>query len=227
MAYSSKLCNPTPFPAKLNWSCGINIRIEPFGSADLTMQQMDDFRDGKPGSAAVKSVLDHYGLFLYDTDRPYDNQALEALKRSVAAKKSQYNAGYQNLVDRRSAAGIAPDKKALESTLEQMGFVRLRNEIETLQKGIKILQKAVGNEPEQMRRAQYDPARTLFFTDPPKEFPSVAAMNFFLDENPDIKAKHEAFKERDKAPTSDTAEEALELRRAFKASEGENEVDDG
>lgn len=195
MAYSSKLCNPTPFPVKLNWNKGVNIKIGAFGAAELTMQQMDDFRPGKAGSADVKSVLDYYGLFLLDSDRPYDNQALEALRRAHDAKKAQYDAAVRNITDRRAAAGVAPNEDALEETLRQMGLVELRRKIEVLQEAVQRFRKVVGDKPEQSLRRQLDPKRTVFVLEPPEEFPSVAAMEFFLDQNPEVKAKHQAWKE--------------------------------
>lgn len=194
MANAAKLCNPTPFRVDLPWHRGINILIEPFGDTNLTMQQMDDYRPGKAGSADARSVLDYHGLFLLDTDRPYDNQALEALQRSHRAKKGQYEEVVKNLHMQRAKSGIAPNEAAFDENLKQLGYERLHNEVLQLEEAIKAFQKAVGTGPEKSTRPQYDPNRTVMVTEPPREFPSVAAMNFFLDQNPEIKAKHEALK---------------------------------
>lgn len=194
MALASKLCNPTPFKVELPWHRGISIHVEPFGSAELTMQQMDDYRPGKPGSEKVRLVLEYYGLFLLDADRPYDNQALEALERSYKAKKTQYDEAVQSFQKQRAQSGIAPNEDALEETLRQMGLVGLREQVEQLKKAISKFKSVVGEKPERSMRPQFDPARTVMCLDPPREFPSVAAMEFFLDSNPDIKAKHVAFK---------------------------------
>ena len=193
-SFTSRLCNPTPFHVMFEWSAGIRIRIEPFGEKDLTMAQMDDFRPGKPGSAAVQAVLDTFGIFLLDIDRPYDNQALDALRRSHGAKKAQYDAAHRNLVSSRAAAGVAPDEDALEETLKQMGLVRLRGEVDVLAKAVESFTKVVASNDAASTRAQFDPKRTVFVTDPPREFPSVAAMDFFLDQNPSVATKHKAFK---------------------------------
>ena len=193
-SFTSRLCNPTPFPVVFEWAAGIRIRIEPFGDFDLTMSQTDDYRPGKPGSAAVQAVLDTFGIFLLDIDRPYDNQALDALRRSHGAKKSQYDAAHRNLVSSRAAAGVAPDEDALEETLSQMGLVRLRGEINTLARAVKTLEKVVSAADTASTRSQFDPKRTVFVMDNPREFPSVASMNFFLEENPKIAVKHKAFK---------------------------------
>ena len=220
MAYSAKLCNPTPYPVKLDWDRGIRIKIEPFGATELTMQQMDDFRPGKPGSADVKQTLDYYGLFLLDSDRPYDNQALEAVRRAHAAKKAQYDAGVRNITDRRSASGIAPNEEALEETLSQMGYTALREKVETLKKQAAAFEAVVGAQPERTQRQQLDPKRTVFILDPPREFPSVASMEFFLEGNPEIKAKHTAFHAQ-AAGDADAPTVPIESVQRFVASGGE------
>ncbi len=196
MSYTAKLCNPTPFAIKLPWDRGVKIMIEAFGSAELTMQQMDDFRPGKPGSADVKSTLDYYGLFLLDSDRPYDNQAVEALRRSHDAKKAQYTAAVRNITDRRAAAGVAPNEDALAETIDQMGYKELDRKIQILKQAVETFKDAIGDTPEQNLRVQLDPARTVFVMDPPREFPSVAAMEFFLKQNDEINAKHIGFNQQ-------------------------------
>lgn len=192
MAFVNRLCNPTPWDAKLNWERGVNLRVPAFGHVDLTMQQMDDFRDGKPGSEAVMSTLDFFGLFLFDADRPYDNQAVEALKRMHAARKTRYNDAVNAITRRRTSEGVQSNPELLEELLQQHGYAQLRDSIGVLAEQIKGLEKVVTTE-ERSTRQKFDPARTVFVTDPPREFPSVAAMNFFLDRNPEIKAKHVAF----------------------------------
>lgn len=195
MAYTAKLANPTPWEVKLDWDRGIKIRIPAFGDTVLTMAQLDDFRDGKPGSEAVLEVLNYHGLFVVDSDRPYDNQALEAIQRAYTAKKAQFDSAVRNLTDRRAAAGVAPNEEALEETLRQQGLLTLRDKVQTLAEQIKKLTEAVGPVRDRVLRQPLDPSRTVFVMDPPRQFPSVAAMNFFLDmeENREIKAEHERF----------------------------------
>lgn len=195
MAFSARLCNPTPWKVELNYDRGVVIVVPEFGSAELTMQQMDDFRPGKAGSAEVRQMLDYHGLFLLDTDRSYDVQALEVLKRTYVAKKAQYDAAVQRLTDRRAAAGIRPDEDALEEVLKQMGYgeAGLRGQIKEIKEGIAKFE-AVVKAQDPTSGPKYDPARTVMVLNPPREFPSVAAMEFFLDRNPEIKAKHEAKK---------------------------------
>ncbi len=195
MAFSAKLMNPTPWDAKVDWSAAIKLRIPAFGDAPLTMGQMDDFRGDKAGSENVRENLDWDGLFLEDSDRPYDNQALEALKRCRKAKKARYDSAIQRLRDTRAATGVHADEEALEETLRIHGFVTLREKIETLEEQIKLLEVRV--KPEESAHKQVDPTRTVLVTDPPRQFPSVAAMEFFLDMNPEIKALHQAHKLRE------------------------------
>lgn len=190
MAFAAKLMNPTPWDVKVDWDRGIKIRVPAFGDAQITMQQMDDYRGNKPGSEAVNETLNYDGLFLLDADRPYDNQALEALKRCYAARKMHYDGAVRRIREARATAGIPNDESAFEETLEQHGYVTLRKKVAVLQKQISQLESAV--KPERSVREQLDPARTLFVTNPPRQFPSVAAMEFFLDQNPEIAAEHEA-----------------------------------
>jgi hypothetical protein len=194
MALSAKLVNPTPWDAELNWDRGVDIKIPAFDETVLTMAQMDDYRGDKPGSEAVRETVDTFGLFLSDSDRSYDHQALEALKRCRLKKKAHFDAAYRLLVDRRAAAGIRPDDDALEETLKQMGLATVRDQVKTLDTMISKLENAVG--PERTVREQLDPARTIFALNPPRQFASVSAMEFFLDEHPDVKAEHEAFQKR-------------------------------
>jgi hypothetical protein len=213
-SYTTKLCNSTPFAVKLNYSAAIRIRIEPFGSKELTMEQMDDLRPGKPGSAAVKSVLDTFGVFLLDVDRPYDSQALDALRLSHRARKAQYDAAHQNLISSRAASGIAPNEEALEETLKQMGLTNVRDEVAILASAIKKFEKVVAKASASSARAQFDPKRTVFVTDPPREFPSVAAMEFFLESSPEIAARHKAFRMREDG-ASEPMPEVSESTQAF------------
>jgi hypothetical protein len=180
----------------LAWNKGVKIRIQPFSSTDLTMQQMDDYRPGKPGSPTVQQILDYHGLFLLNLDRSYDHQALEALKRSHAAKLAQHTAAVKNIRDQRAAAGVPPNEEALQEIFETMGQATLKRKIDKLAEAIKTFEAAIGDQPELTSRQQLDPKRTVFVMDPPQEFPSVAAMEFFLsmEENAEIRARHLAFK---------------------------------
>jgi len=196
MAKIARLCNPTPWDVKLPWDKGVMINVPGFGHADLTMQQMDDFRGNKPGSEEVDKVLDFFGLFLLDSDRPYDNQALEALERSLNIKNAELNERINHLRGQRSFAGVKDTDEAFEETLKQMGLTGLRLKVETLKNQINKLKEIVGPERERVLRPQLDPKRTIFVLNPPREFPSIAAMEFFLEQNPEIAAKHKSYQEQ-------------------------------
>lgn len=221
MAYASRLCNPTPWKVELPWDRGQVIVIPEFGYADLTSQQMDDYKPGKPGSAEVRATLDYYGLFLLDTDRTYDAQALDALRKSRKARKDQYDAAVQRLQDNRAAANMQPNAEALEDTLRMMGQVEIREKVKALDEAITKFTKVVAASGDSNLRAQLDPARTVFVLDPPREFPSVAAMEFFLDKNPAIREKHEASK--NKGPARGIAA----MSDAQKFLKAENKEQDG
>jgi hypothetical protein len=195
--------NPTPWDVKLDYDRGIRIRIPAFGSVDLSMQQMDDYRPGKPGSEAVAAIMDTYGVFLFDSDRSYDNQALEALKRNVRVLSDQYKATERRLRDQRSAQGINPDEKALKATLVELGYGTVQEKIATLEEQIQKYEQVVSESTGSVR-AKLDPARTVFVMNPPREFPSVAAMEFFLaqPENAELKTKHEGFISRQNAEST-------------------------
>jgi len=168
MAYSAKLCNPTPWDAVIDWDRGVRIRIPAFGETNLTMQQMDDFRGDKPGSEEIQNTLDAIGVFLFDSDRPYDNQAVEALERMYRAKKAQFDDAHRNLLASRSAQGIAPNDEALEETLKQMGLATLRDKIGVLKDQAKRYREEIG--PETRIREKLDPSRTIFVLDLPSTF---------------------------------------------------------
>lgn len=201
MSLTAKLANPTPWNVELPYEKGICIVIPAFGFTNLTMQQLDDMRGGKPGSEAINLILDYDGLFLVDSDRPYDHQALAALKRCHRAKKAQHDEAVKDLMGKRAAAGVGKDPEALEETLRLCGQTALRSKVNDLVEQITAYEKAIGSDGERAVRQKLDPARTVFVMDPPTEYPSVAAMNFFLDrpENAEIKNRHLAYREAQNA----------------------------
>lgn len=193
MALSAKLCNPTPFPVRLRWHKGIDIMIPPMGDTTLSPIQMEDFRPGKPGSATVQQEIEIYGIFLYDTDRDYDEQALEALQRCLRARKIRYEEAVKSMRDRRAAEGSAPSEELLEQLIVSFGFDKQRDQIAILEKQVKELQKVVSSRQTKTEDIEFDPL-TVYVLDPPRKFPSEAQLNFFLDlpGNEQIKAQHQA-----------------------------------
>lgn len=193
MAIQNKLCNPTPFDVEIPYEKGIVIKIPAFGATELTMQQMDDYRDGKPGSENVQENLDYYGLFLLDADRPYNNQALRALKASLRAKEERLRDVRTNIQSR--SINLPQGGADPETQLITMGFGTLIQQTEILKEQIAYLEKSVVDDEGGRAVKQLDPNRTIFVMNPPTEFPSKEAMGFFLNlpQNAAIKEAHEAF----------------------------------
>lgn len=202
MNLSNRLCNPTPFPVELRWHAGIEICIEPDGFVDLDVNQMDDFRQGKPGSEEVQLTMQQLGIFLRDADRSYEAQALEAIEGAISMKMARYNEVVQNLRRTRAASGLHDSDEAFEETLVQMGVARLREDTEVLKSRAKFLRPHVEDEAAKTAvHQQFDPERTLVFLDPPKVFPTKLSMQMFLNDpgNAAIKAEYEEWLEAHEA----------------------------
>lgn len=192
MAIIAKLCNPTPFDAEIHYQAGRVLNIPAFGELALTIQQMDDYRDDKPGSEDALEDLIFWGVFLKNDDRTYEDQALESVKKALNYKRTRFNEGVKNLqrLEQRRPGGGNTDEKELVKIL---GFEKIEHEIKTLEKLEKHYQAAVTETGGRRVRDQYDPTRTVFIPDQkPKVFPTPAAMAWFLDqpENKTIKTYH-------------------------------------
>jgi hypothetical protein len=194
MNFNSRLCNPTGEEVKINWHAGINIRIRPDDFIDLNYRQMEDFQDGKPGSEEMKETMNHYGIFIRDPDRVYENQALEALNLAYRSRKAQFDAAAADLRKRRAAEGLPTDPEAFEATLDHMGYGSYRKRMNAIFARIKFLERHVASEKVKIRQ-EIDPERTLIFLNPPKVFVTKMALQMFLaDEgNEEIKEKYESW----------------------------------
>jgi len=192
--FSNKLCNPTPFPNMKKWERGIEITIPPFGSVDLTINQVNDFRAGQPGSEAVREELDSKGWFLLDPDRSYEIQALEAVRRCIKKLTDQLNGVVTRLQESMAQMG-QKEPEIVEERMRLLGYgdKGMKGKIEGLKKLEKRYAEIVEEQSAQVMERPFDPTKTLFVTPGPQEFPSIAALEFFLDENPEIKARHVVF----------------------------------
>jgi hypothetical protein len=186
MAHAAKLVNPTPFDVEINYDRGVDLQIPAFGSVDLNLQQMHDFQPQRPGAETVQEVTHYHGLFLLDTDRPYENQALDALRRSHRRKTARCNEITQGHRDRAARQALNIPEETFKQVEEQMGIHHLRREIEALEKLIKKYEAVVVGDETTKKRHQLDPERTIFALNPPREFDSVITREFFLDENPEV-----------------------------------------
>ena len=178
----NRLHNPTPFDVKINWHAGIRIVVKADDFKDLDVNQMDDFRDGKPGSEEVQEMMNHYGLFLRD-----------ALNRSIRSKNAQYKAAVDSLRVQRAAQGVPEDAGAFDEIVETMGLKALKKDVVALEKRAKFLSGHVEAERGSTNRESFDPTKTLLFTDPPRTFPSAVALQMFVNDagTEEIKALYE------------------------------------
>jgi len=212
MAYINKLCNPTPFPVSIDWDRGIVIEVEPDSSTEVTSRQAEQFMPGEPGSEEIRKMLETYGVYLQDSDRDTDVQALMALKLCWKAKNERYESAVELLVKSHVDRGIDADLEApaFKKKLAHMGLERLKEDMVKLQARINIYEKVIEVEEFHEERAPVmDPKRTIYVLDPPREFPTILAMEIFLAENPDIAHQHAddlAFKEKANV-TEDTVQE--------------------
>lgn len=198
MGLTNKLCNPTPFKQKFHYGAGTETNIEPLSTIELHYTQMGDFVPSKPGWPAIKETLEYQGLFVYDPDRPYDNQALEAITKSRDLKIERYRAGKEEMKNAIARQGLQFSEDALNERLARAGYARLQAEIKELDAQIEYYTKIVKTEELNVaKKYSLDPKRTVFILNPPREFPSEGAMHYFLNrpENQALKEKHEAWLE--------------------------------
>jgi len=200
---SNRLFNPTPFDVDIAWDKGVHIKIKADGHYDLTTQQLQDFQPGQPGSEAVQMLMNDHGIFLRDTDRTYEAQALECLRACRRSRNSHYEEATNNLRRSRAAAGIVDNPEALEETFRQLGLagenngrLGLREQVQRIDARIKALEKEVATQKQTVASEKIDPDRTLIFTDPPRTFETKFALQMFLSEpeNKELKAKYSAWR---------------------------------
>ena len=86
MSYSHKLHNPTPFVVEIEWDRGVVIVVQADSSTELSTKQMEQFAPGEPGHEEIRKMMDGHGVFLEDSDREYDAQALKALRACARFK---------------------------------------------------------------------------------------------------------------------------------------------
>ncbi len=192
MAVVARLVNPTPFDVKIPYERGVYINIPSDGDVELSMQQLDDFRPGKPGSEAARKLLDFEGVFLQDTDLSYDLQALTALQIAVRERKDRIKTFIDRTRNSRIAGGATVDDATMEDLIKNSGYGRMQNDVDRMVLRVKTLQNVVKEDSSGGAvRQNLDPKRTLFVINPPRQFPSVTAMEMYLSEHPDVAAAHE------------------------------------
>lgn len=162
---------------------------------DLDMQQLDDFRPGKPGSEEARHLLEYHGLFLLDGDRSWDEQAVNAIEKSIKEKKAQFDAFVGRIKDSRIAAGSPVDDNTLDQLIKTHNYDELKRKIEVLQKRLEVIRGVLSEKGTKGKvKTTLDPKRTCFITQPPREFPSETALKLFLmEQSPEFVAKHEDY----------------------------------
>lgn len=190
MPLSNRLCNATGEPAEIPWHAGIVIIVPPDAHVDLTVEQMDDFRGGKAGSEEVSNTMRHKGVFLYDSDRDYDMQALDTLRELYTAKNNQVRESVQTLRRERAAQGVTETEESFEEIMRAQGLAQLQDRVEKIKQRIKFFEGIVEGKEEKLATTnQLDPERTLFLKEgPPREFPSKASKALFKIEHPEMVA---------------------------------------
>lgn len=191
MAHASKLVNPTPYSVDIPYERGISLKVDPDSELLLTPGQMEDFRPGKPGYEAARKILEFEGVFLWDTDLSYEVQALTALRMAVRERNDRV----KNFIDRtrnsRIAGGATVDDATMQDLIVASGYDKMQKYVEVLTKRIKVLEAAVDKDVTKGQiRNSFDPERTCFVINPPKQFASKIALQMFLDENPEVKKQH-------------------------------------
>lgn len=195
MSFSARLVNATPLHVSWKWHRGIVLEIGPFGYLDISAQMMEQFMPDQPGYDGIKQEMDHFGVFLQDSSRTYESQAEEALKASIKTKKTLYDE-CEKSARKRFADGGALKEETIKLEMDQAGYSRLLREVEKLQGTLKTIQ-AANAKTKRTLHEQYDPERTLLFTNPPRVFPSALSMKLFLsqEENSELRAQYKKFME--------------------------------
>jgi hypothetical protein len=171
----------------------VYINIPSDGDVELSMQQLDDFRPGKPGSEAARKLLDFEGVFLQDTDLSYDLQALTSLKVAVRERKDRIKTFVDRTRNSRIAGGATVDDATMEDLIENSGYGRMQKDVDKLTNRIETLGKVVNADASKGAvRQTLDPKRTIFVINPPRQFPSETAMAMYLSEHPDVAEAHNA-----------------------------------
>lgn len=193
MALSHKICNPTPFEVEIDWGKGQIVVIPADNSVTLTSEQAQQVYPDQAGYAEIKSMLDSYGVFMEDSDRDFDSQALEALRACFKQKNQRLGEMTKRQQEVNLAMGIDanPDSSIFKEKLASIGGAAIKEHMEALKKRIDIYSKVVTEAQEESKKPRVlDPARTIWVLDPPREFPSVIAKEIFLVENPQVSALH-------------------------------------
>lgn len=190
MAISSKLCNATPFEVEIPYTAGIRISLKPDGQTELSLAQMEDYAPNRPGSAENLRSLVSYGCFMLDNDRSYDAQVLDTLNGTISMMNQQLTEFVNELKKQQLANGTKLDDETLQAMKESAGYGRFEERLNILRNRVKMYNKVLGGENAEKAKRTFDPERTCFASNPPREFPSKLSLAIYLAENPEIAKKN-------------------------------------
>lgn len=195
MGVTDKLVNATPFDVNIPYDRGVSLKVPSDGQIQLTYDQLQDFRPGTEGYEEIRNLLESNGLFILDPDKSYDVQALDCLRACLRHKETQYTAFVDSVQNARLSQNKSIDEDSMQKIVDQAGYGKqapngVQWQIDKLQGRIRILEETG---EKQAARAGFDPKRTCFGTQPPREFPSETALKMFLEENPELKAQQEKY----------------------------------
>ena len=190
MSISNRLCNATPFDVEIPCTAGIRISIKPDQSTELSLVQMEDYAPGRPGSAENLRSLLSYGCFMLDSDRSYDAQVLETLTGTISMMNQQLTEFVNELKKQQLSNGTKLDDETLQAMKESAGYGRFEERLNILRNRVKMYKKVLGGESVENTNRSFDPERTCFASNPPREFPSKLSLAIYLAENPEIAKKN-------------------------------------
>lgn len=195
---TNKLVNPTHKDVSFPYNRGIYINIPADSQVDLSVDQMDDFRPGKPGSEEARIQLEYHGLFLLDGDRSYDEQALTSLKSTFKNKKSQLDGFVDRIRAQGTASGAPVTPDLIDEQKNKSGYAVMEEDLGIIDKRIKYLEGVLNAKGYKGKvKETLDPKTTCFITSPPRTFPSEHALEMFLLEKPDsFKKEHYALQKQ-------------------------------
>jgi hypothetical protein len=197
MGFTNKLCNPTPWDVSWNYSGGVFIRIPAFSETELpSIQMVDDFRPDKPGAENVQMNMASLGIFLLDPNKTYDSQALTCIRACIRSQQFQFDDSSKQLRRDMAVTGQKVDDDTMMEIWKQNGLLKTREKIDTLKALEVTYLKAVGEGTVQVLAPEFDPERTIFVLDKPMQFPSVTALEAYLNlpANKEVKKRHEQWK---------------------------------
>lgn len=193
MGYSTKLHNATPFPVIWHVGPNIFISIDGDGALDMTPAMSDVFAPNTANYESILELMHAYGVFTLDPDVDFDQQMLTCLRGWMKCRTQQVDEAKKSIEANRARVGLPNDDASVHEALKRLNYGPIFEQMDVISKRIDKLQGKLKAEDYRPGVESYDPKRTIFVMDKPKQFKTEFQMELFLDENPEVKAKHEAW----------------------------------